>query len=90
MISTMEKKYSLTLDKEFIQYCELNDIKDIEKHAKVVFNKGFSLEKYGSEPRNISAKVIEKIVTTPRPNVVPAPQPKIKPKEEKKDSLYDE
>jgi hypothetical protein len=26
----MEKKYTLTLDKEFIQYCELNKIENID------------------------------------------------------------
>jgi hypothetical protein len=46
----MVKKYTLTLDKEFIQYCELNNIEDIEKLAKETFDKGFNLLKYGDTP----------------------------------------
>lgn len=41
---------SLILDDEFIQYCKLNDIEDVEKFAREVFNKGFTLVKYGSIP----------------------------------------
>lgn len=46
----MKKKYSLTLDDEFIQYCELNKITDIEKLAKQTFNRGFTILKYGETP----------------------------------------
>jgi len=46
----MEKKYTLTLDKEFIQYCELNKIENIDKLAKETFTRGFSLLKYGETP----------------------------------------
>ena len=57
----MEKKHTLTLDKEFILYCELNNIKDINKIANETFNRGFSLLKYGETPSgNVTEK--EKIV----------------------------
>ena len=57
----MEKRHTLTLDKEFILYCELNNIKDISKIANETFNRGFSLLKYGETPSgNITEK--EKIV----------------------------
>ena len=46
----MEKRHTLTLDKEFILYCELNNIKDINKIANETFNRGFSLLKYGETP----------------------------------------
>jgi len=46
----MEKKYSLTLDKEFIQYCKLNNIEDIESKANEVFKQGFTILKYGTIP----------------------------------------
>lgn len=46
----MKPKNTLTLDNEFIQYCELNKITDIEKQAKDTFNRGFSLLKYGETP----------------------------------------
>jgi len=46
----MEKKYSLTLDKEFIQYCKLNNIEDIEGKANEVFKQGFTILKYGEKP----------------------------------------
>jgi hypothetical protein len=46
----MEAKHSLTLSKEFIEYCNLNDIKDIEKFAKQVFETGFTVTKFGVKP----------------------------------------
>lgn len=52
----MKKKNSLILDDEFIQYCELNNIVDIEKLARETFNRGFTILKYGEQP---SLKVVE-------------------------------
>lgn len=46
----MEKKNYLTLDDEFIQYCKLNNITDIDKFARKVFNQGFTIIKYGDKP----------------------------------------
>ena len=46
----MKPKSTLILDNEFIQYCELNNIKDINKTAQETFNRGFSLLKYGETP----------------------------------------
>jgi hypothetical protein len=46
----MEKKFTLILDNEFSQYCELNNIKDVNKLGKETFNRGFSLLKYGETP----------------------------------------
>lgn len=43
---------SLTLDKDFIQYCELNEIEDVEKLAKETFKRGFDLLKYGRIPES--------------------------------------
>ena len=57
----MEKRHTLTLDKEFILYCELNKIKDINKIANETFNRGFSLLKYGETPSGSSTEK-EKIV----------------------------
>lgn len=54
----MKKKLYLTLDDEFIKYCEINDITDIEELAKKVFNRGFTIEKYGE------------IASTPKQNSV--------------------
>ena len=58
----MKKKTSLTLDNEFLQYCELNEIKDPEKLAKQVFDRGFSLLKFGETPTGAKSepKIIEK------------------------------
>lgn len=58
----MKKKISLTLDKEFTQYCELNNIADPDKLAKQVFERGFSLLKYGETPNGLKSdtKIIEK------------------------------
>jgi FtsZ-binding cell division protein ZapB len=60
----MKKKNSLILDDEFIQYCELNNINDIDKLAKETFARGFSILKYGETPFKISnkEKIIEKEV----------------------------
>lgn len=57
----MEKKITLTLDKEFTQYCELNNIKDVNKLATETFKRGFSILKYGETPFG-SMKEVEKIV----------------------------
>lgn len=46
----MKQKNTLILDKEFIQYCELNNIDDVEKLAKDTFNRGFTILKYGETP----------------------------------------
>ena len=60
----MKQKISLTLDNDFQQYCELNKIENPEKLAKQVFNKGFSLLKYGETPNGFKTEptVIEKEV----------------------------
>ncbi len=58
----MEKKYTLTLDKEFTQYCELNNITDIQKQAKETFSRGFALLKYGEVPQGNRIKEIVEVV----------------------------
>lgn len=58
----MKKNISLILDKEFIQYCEVNKIEDVTTLAKTIFGRGFTIEKYGETP-NGKSKVVEKIVT---------------------------
>ena len=51
------------MDKEFLQYCELNDIKDIDKLAKETFSRGFTILKYGETPfGKQQIKEVEKIV----------------------------
>ena len=57
----MKKKNSLMLDNEFVLYCELNNITDIDKLAKDTFDRGFTLLKYGELPIN-NTKTKEKIV----------------------------
>lgn len=46
----MKKKYTLTLDDEFIQYCKLNNIEHVESLAKETFKRGFTILKYGETP----------------------------------------
>lgn len=61
----MKKKNYLTLDEEFLLYCKMNNIEDVEKLARDTFNRGFTLLKYGETPIKIKApepKVIEKVV----------------------------
>jgi len=54
------------LDDEFIQYCELNNIEDIEKFAGEIFNRGFTILKYGEKPQIKENKVVtpSKVVRT--------------------------
>jgi hypothetical protein len=61
----MVKKPSLILDDEFIQYCKLNDIEDIEKLAKEIFKKGFTMLKYGDRPGMVSNEIIPVIPLGP-------------------------
>lgn len=57
----MKKKSSLILDDEFVQYCQMNNIDDVEKLAKETFNRGFAILKYGETPvTSKNVKVIEK------------------------------
>lgn len=63
----MEKKFTLTLDNEFSQYCELNNIKDVNKLGKETFNRGFSLLKYGETPYG---QRIKEIVEVPKEIIV--------------------
>lgn len=56
----MKKKNYLTLDEEFLLYCQLNKIEDVDRLAKEVFAKGFSILKYGETPSFARGK--EKIV----------------------------
>jgi len=60
----MKKKQLLTLDDEFIRYCELNQIVDIEGLAKKTFQRGFTILKYGETPVASKGKetIIEKEV----------------------------
>ena len=60
----MNKRNLLTLGDEFLEYCRLNDIKDVEKLAKETFQRGFTILKYGETPNGIkgSEKIIEKEV----------------------------
>ncbi len=59
----MNQKNYLTLDKEFLKYCELNKIHDTQKFAQEIFQKGFTLIKYGETPMGFSSeKIIEKEV----------------------------
>jgi hypothetical protein len=64
----MKKKYTLTLDDEFIQYCKLNDVDYVEKLAKETFNRGFSLLKYGETPsgkskiKEVTKEVIKEVL----------------------------
>ncbi len=85
----MKQKSTLILDDEFIQYCKLNNILDVEKFAKEIFNKGFTLFKYGDKPllkiepaEIISKEKEEKIEKIIKPNI----EQKIK----KENDLYDE
>jgi hypothetical protein len=59
----MQKSF-LTLDNEFLKYCEINNITDPEKLAKEIFQKGFTIVKYGEIPNGLRGQntIIEKEV----------------------------
>jgi hypothetical protein len=57
----MKPKSTLILDNEFIQYCELNKIVNIDKLAQETFNRGFSLLKYGETPNGNRVKEIVEV-----------------------------
>lgn len=48
-LKTLKQKQniSLTIEDDFIQYCKLNNIEDVESLAKETFKRGFDLLKYG-------------------------------------------
>lgn len=50
----MKPKNVLTLDNEFLLYCQINNISDPNKLAIETFNRGFSLLKYGETPNGTS------------------------------------
>jgi hypothetical protein len=58
------QKFYLTLDNEFLKYCEINNIIDPEKLAKEIFQKGFTIVKYGETPNGLKGQntVVEKEV----------------------------
>ena len=56
----MKKKNYLTLDDEFLLYCKLNNIEEIEKTANDIFSRGFTILKYGEIP--IGNKQKERVV----------------------------
>lgn len=77
----MKEKNYLILDDEFIQYCKLNNIVNVEKKAKEIFTIGFNKIKYGDKPSLIEELKIESVSNTiTNPDSI-----KIK----KKDDLYD-
>lgn len=64
MISKMKKRNLLTLGDEFLEYCKLNNIEDIEKLGKDTFQRGFTILKYGETPTGGVTKdtIVEKEV----------------------------
>jgi hypothetical protein len=59
----MNQKNYLILDNEFLKYCELNKIHDVQKFAQDIFQKGFTIIKYGETPMGFSSeKIVEKEV----------------------------
>ncbi len=72
----MKKRNLLTLGDEFLEYCRLNNIEDIEKLGKDTFQRGFTILKYGETPSGSKGKetvkeiTIEKIVEVPVEKIV--------------------
>jgi len=81
----MEKKLSLILDNEFIEYCKLNNIENIEMLATEIFKRGFTLLKYGNAPAIDMSKVIIKPLPPASQIIKEGQNPKVKPKHQKED-----
>lgn len=58
----MEKNSYLILDNEFLQYCKLNNIEDVEKLAKETFQRGFTQLKYGNISPTYLAPLTQEMV----------------------------
>lgn len=56
----MKKRNLLTLGDEFLEYCTINNIDDIDKLAKSTFQRGFTILKFGETPSNTKPKEITK------------------------------
>ena len=56
--------YPKTL-KSIIEYCELNEIKDIDKFINELIITGFNIEKYGAKPAIDPRPIIEYKPTEP-------------------------
>ena len=86
-----KKNISLTLDNEFIQYCKLNNIEDVEKLARETFNRGFTILKYGATPTDIKIKEMVEEKIKKNPDIVKAvTETVIEITKTNKDNLYDE
>lgn len=82
--SKTKKNISLILDDEFIQYCKLNEIDDVEKLAKETFKRGFDLLKYGTlSLGKITSQDQEKVGQSKDKPLPPPPPPEIIKKETK-------
>lgn len=74
-LKTLKSKANilLTLDDEFLEYCKLNNIEDIEKFAREVFNQGFTIIKYGNVP-SIDIKIETKKVDVSPSQIIIDPE----------------
>lgn len=54
----MKEKYTLTLDDNFVQFCQLNG-KDVLKFANEIFQEGFMKHKYPSTPTTVKTNKIQ-------------------------------
>ena len=59
----MGKKFCLTLDKNVLDFCKLNDIEDVRGFAIKCFDKGLTIEKYGETPL-LMPKEIQTVINT--------------------------
>jgi len=87
---------SLILDDEFLQYCKLNNIEDVQKLARETFKRGFDILKYGDIPPIVLSPSSRKYQSDTIIPVIPMSSPtgiqeiiRIEKKMEKND-LYDE
>lgn len=62
ILKTLKPKVnnSLILDDEFLEYCRLNNIEDVEKLARETFKRGFTILKYGETP-SIDVKLLREL-----------------------------
>ena len=81
--------------KEITQYCEFNNIEDVEKEVNRLLRIGFSVERFGVAPfkreyvEQIDKKPIKEEVIEVKEEIIKPPTKRGRPKKEKKEEVKD-
>ncbi len=78
------------LYKEILNYCKLNDIKDINKFMVKILTSGFTIAKFGVQPNTNKETHRDGGVTIVETEVIPKDNKVVKKDPKIKDDLYGE